>query len=379
MPGRGATAGVVLLSVATLACGKNPTGAEARATAATTQGSLALSDTAPSGTPTGLRVVDFHAHFDPRWPELILQRLDQAGISTSVNFSGGSPRLVDASVRAQEQSQGRLRFFCVIPWGGSDRIPDFVGEVVRFLRECKAAGGLGVKISKGLGLAALDPWTGGLLRVDDPWLDPIFEEAGRLGLPVAMHTGDPQAFFRSCGPENERYEELTLAPEWCFADRTIYPSWEDLFGAFVSRVARHPGTTFVGAHFGNAPEEPLRVARTMREHSNLWIDTAARVPEIGRRPDETRAVFSEFPERILFGTDIQIGPEMTVLGAGPPDTTPADFERFFRSTWRFFETADEGIESPTPIQGRWTIHGIALGRDALEKFYHANAERLLGL
>ena len=117
----------------------------------------------------------------------------------------------------------------------------------------------------------------------------------------------------------------------------------------------------------------------MREHPNLWVDTAARVPEIGRRPRDTRAVFDEFPERIVFGTDIQIGPEGVVLGAGPQDTTPADFDLFWRSTWRFFETTDAGIESPTPIQGRWTVEGIGLSRDVLEKFYHGNAERLLGL
>jgi predicted TIM-barrel fold metal-dependent hydrolase len=333
----------------------------------------------PLASPTGIRVVDFHTHFDPRSPELMLAKMDEAGVAMAMNFSGGSPRAVPFSVEAQKQSKGRLRFFCVIPWGAAD-VPDFVGQVVMFLRECKEAGGLGVKISKALGLGALDPATGGLIAVDDPWLDPIFEEAARLGLPIAMHTGDPKAFFEPCGAGNERLEELTLAPEWCFADRSQFPAWEDLFGAFVRRVARHPQTTIVGAHFGNDPEEPLRVGRLMREHPNLWIDTAARLPEIGRRPpEEVRSVFAEFPDRIVFGTDLQVAPEGIVLGAGPEDTTPADIETFWRSTWRYFETNETGLPSPTPIQGRWTITGIGLSPDVLEKLYHGNAERLLGL
>ena len=45
----------------------------------------------------------------------------------------------------------------------------------------------------------------------------------------------------------------------------------------------------------------------------------------------------------------------------------------------FFETAHRGFAHPTPIQGKWTIDGIDLPADVLEKVYHGNAERLLGL
>jgi predicted TIM-barrel fold metal-dependent hydrolase len=334
----------------------------------------------PLGTPTGIKVVDFHAHFDPRYPEAALRRMDEAGISVAMNFSGGSPRAVPYSIDTEKSSKGRLRFFCTIPWTHMEYSSDFVGDVVGYLGQCKSAGALGLKIPKVLGLGVPDPATGGLLAVDDPWLDPIFEEAARLDMPVAMHIGDPKAFFEPCTPDNERFEELSMGPEWCFADRTVFPAWEDLFAAFIRRVARHPRTTIVGVHFGNDPEEPLRVGRMMREHPNLWIDTASRIPEIGRRPpDEVRSVILEFPERVVFGSDLQIGPDMVVLGAGPPDVTQADVERFWRSTWRYFETSDGDIPSPTPIQGRWNVKGIELPRENLERLYHGNAERLLHL
>ena len=64
-------------------------------------------------------------------------------------------------------------------------------------------------------------------------------------------------------------------------------------------------------------------------------------------------------------------------GATPPG--PADVARFFTSTWRFFETRDRGIPTPTPIQGRWNIDGLGLPADVLAKVYGGNAERLLGL
>jgi hypothetical protein len=62
-------------------------------------------------------------------------------------------------------------------------------------------------------------------------------------------------------------------------------------------------------------------------------------------------------------------------GATPPG--PDDVERFFGSTWRFFETRDTAIPTPTPIQGRWNIDGLGLPPDVLEKLYAKNAERLL--
>ena len=64
-------------------------------------------------------------------------------------------------------------------------------------------------------------------------------------------------------------------------------------------------------------------------------------------------------------------------GATPPG--PAEVERFFSSTWRWFETTDKQIPSPTPIQGRWNIDGVGLPREILELVYHANAEKLLGV
>jgi hypothetical protein len=62
-------------------------------------------------------------------------------------------------------------------------------------------------------------------------------------------------------------------------------------------------------------------------------------------------------------------------GAEPP--TMADAIRFFDSTWRWFETDEKNIPTPTPIQGRWNVDGIALPRPILEKVYRKNAERVL--
>jgi hypothetical protein len=62
-------------------------------------------------------------------------------------------------------------------------------------------------------------------------------------------------------------------------------------------------------------------------------------------------------------------------GTRPP--TQAEIDQFFAATWRYFETADEEFEHPTPIQGNWKISGLDLSSRLLRKIYANNLERLL--
>jgi predicted TIM-barrel fold metal-dependent hydrolase len=262
--------------------------------------------------------------------------------------------------------------------------PGYGARIAAKLKAAKLLGARGVKISKGLGLGYTNA-RGELVPVDDKGLDPLFEAAGKLGLPIAIHTGDPKAFWQPPGPANERWDELRVHPSWSFFRAPV--SWEDLYAQFERRVARHPKTTFIGVHFGNNPEDPARVGEMLDKHKNLYVDTAARVPEIGRvdaRHDAAhmRAFFERYQDRILFGTDVGVGVanEDLMLGStGELPPGPADVTRFFDSTWRWFETAERNLPSPTPIQGRWTIDGVALPRPILEKVYAGNARRVLGL
>lgn len=258
--------------------------------------------------------------------------------------------------------------------------PDFAERVRDGLRACRERGGVGLKIFKSLGLGTRLS-DGSLLRVDDPRLDVVFDAAGELELPVLIHTGDPQAFFRPATRDNERYEELSAHPSWSFYG-SEWPSWEEIFAQYEARVARHPDTTFLGAHFGNAPEEPARVAAMLERYPNLYVETGARVPEIGRHdPARMRELFVRWRERILFGTDIQMGRSGSwILGsAGDDPDPPARIPIFYEAHWRYFETSDRRFAHPTPIQGEWTIDGLELPREVLEDLYHRNAERIFGL
>ncbi len=295
----------------------------------------------------------------------------------SAGFEGSG---LEDALAQQRASHGRILPFCTLPWQATS-LPDFVEGSIQILERCRQMGARGLKIPKVLGLVARDV-DGTRLAVDSPRLDPIFEAAGRLGLIVLIHSGDPRAFFEPATPANERWEELQSHPRWSFHGPQ-YPSFDQVLGEFERRVLRHPRTTFIGAHFGNCAEDPARVARLLERAPNYFIDTAARVPEFGRHPAATmRAFFMRWHEHVLFGTDAGLSADPTtwVLGSGGDTlTTPADVDRFFRSTFRYFESNDRRFENPTPIQGRWTIDGVGLPPDVLRRIYGGNAARLFGL
>jgi predicted TIM-barrel fold metal-dependent hydrolase len=371
------------------ACGR--TKAPARADLAEARVEAAAPDLAPvpplqgSFVPSDIPRIDVHTHIEVGALAKAIALLGAHRIVHIVNLSGGSPGGDGLEETLGEAKQvGHTTVFVNPDFREAKKAPGYGARMAAKIKQAHEMGARGVKISKGLGLGFKDA-KGGLLAVDDPGLDPVFEMAGKMGMPIAIHTGDPKAFWKPPTPDNERFDELRVHPGWSFFGAPV--TWEALYAQFERRVARHPRTTFIGVHFGNDPEDPAHVAKMLERHKNLVIDTAARVPEIGRvdanhDPGRMRAFFEKYKTRILFGTDTGVGnaDEDLMLGStGATPPGPADVERFFTSTWRWFETNDKQIPSPTPIQGRWAIDGVGLPRDVLEAVYHGNAEKLLGV
>jgi len=306
--------------------------------------------------------------------------MDENDIEMMVNLSGGNQSEQDFgySLKMAEMMQGRV-INCYTPdWYRIDE-PDFgLVEALR-LKNAVQRGFKCLKIAKILGLY-LRYDSKLLVSVDDPVLDPLWESAGELDIPVYMHIGDPRAFFEPPTPENERYAELGVHPAWSFFGQD-FPSFHALLDAFERVVASHPETTFIGVHFGNDAEEPEFVAEMLDRYPNYYIDIAARVPEFGRHPaKQMHDFFVKYQDRILFGTDTGISPRHIMLGStGRDEPTTEDAKRFFAAHFRYFESNDVGIDHPTPIQGDWKVDAIGLPAKVLDKLYRENAIRLLKL
>jgi predicted TIM-barrel fold metal-dependent hydrolase len=145
----------------------------------------------PTRTAVQQRKIDVHVHVGPSAVPRLVSLMDERDIEVSVNLSGGWPgEGLEQSMAAARRVPGRIVVFANPPlWRLRTGDVDFEAGLV----EAKRLGARGVKIYKALGLGYRGP-DGSLVAVDDARLDGLFEKAGELGLPVAIHTGDPLAF-----------------------------------------------------------------------------------------------------------------------------------------------------------------------------------------
>ena len=317
-------------------------------------------------------------HISPSESARALALFDAVGIDWALNLSGGWPGGRMEAQLEVARATGRWVLAANLPWRYAPH-PKFVPIAVSILEEAAALGARALKVEKALGLSAQDEG-GGRLAVDSPRLDPIWAAAGRLGLPVVIHTGDPKAFWEPVTEDNERYAELSVHPGWSNYGIPGLPSFEALLAELEHVVARHPETTFVSVHFGNHAEDPWAVERQLARYPNLYVDLAARIVELGRHdPKRLRGLLERYSSRVLFGTDLGLWPRGGIMlgSTGEEPDTDADGPPYYAAHWRWLETEDT-LPSPVPIQGAWSIRGVHLSADALERIYRENAERLFG-
>jgi predicted TIM-barrel fold metal-dependent hydrolase len=319
-------------------------------------------------------VIDVHFHLDSLPPTIAAQRLveamDATGFSQVANLDGLPGRFEYLGGEFAARYPDRFVQFVRPDFSAAFRSDDGIQRQVEWLDAAARSGARGLKVQKSLGMSVKDA-SGRLVAIDDPRLDPIWRKAGELGMPVLMHTSDPDAFFHEPDARNERYEEMLEHPDWVRFGKDV-PSKPDLLAQRDRVIARHPGIAFIGAHFGSQEDDLAGLAERLERYPNFFVDTASVVHALGRQPYTARDFFIRYQDRIVFGSDGGYALESEGSGWTP--------ERFFRSYIEFLETRNEYIEYPLTgpnKQGRWRVYGIDLPDDVLEKVYRLNAERLL--
>lgn len=315
-------------------------------------------------------VIDAHNHlelFGEGWENRpvadALEAMDRVGVTTLIDLDGGwGEAVLDRHLdHFKAAAPERFVVFGGVDWAAWPQHGDDFGHyAAERLKAQVARGAQGLKIWKPFGLHVRDQH-GALVAVDDPRLEPLWQTAGELNIPVLVHVADPVAFFEPLDASNERLEELQAHPDWHFPSPP-FPSFLSILEAFARLVERHPHTDFIGAHVGCYAENLGWVSNLLRRCPNFYIDFSARIAELGRQPYAARRFFVEFSERILFGLDGGLKPEL------------------YQLYYRFLETEDEYFNYDTsdpPSQGRWRIYGLGLPEEVLRKIYAQNAERII--
>jgi predicted TIM-barrel fold metal-dependent hydrolase len=301
-----------------------------------------------------LPVIDAHSHAYAKTPEAVaawVALMDRVGVETSFILSGATgSELKELSAKYAAAHPGRFVMFAGLDREGVEAA-DYGERLRRRLREDVAGGavGLGELTDKGLGLVR-----NGERRyfIDHPRFDPLWDEAGALGVPVFVHIAEPAAFYE---PPDER-NDLRRSANWSLYGKGT-PGYAEMVAKFERVLARHPRTRFVSVHAFNLANDLGALGRLLDRHPNVDVDFAARMWELARQPFSARRFFSKYADRILFGTDN--GPDAAMYLAHA----------------RQMETRDEWF---WPADAEWWRgYGMDLPEDALKKVYAGNARRLL--
>ena len=304
--------------------------------------------------------IDVHNHQSREMSAAEAQKLvadmDRIGLTVMVNLSGGSG---DAMTQGLANLKGRYpkRFvaFANVDFRKIDE-PNFGRDAARQLEQDVKNGAAGLKIFKNLGMFVVDA-SGKRVHTDDPRLDPIWDKAGELGIPVLIHTGEPVAFWSPVDKYNERWLELVLNPRRARPpDR--YPPFDSLMAEQHRVFRKHAKTTFINAHLGWYGADLGHLGALMDSLPNMMTELGAVIYEIGRQPRAGREFFLKYQDRIMMGKDTYNQQE-------------------YHTYFRIFETADEYFPYYRNYHAFWRMYGMDLPDEVLKKIYYKNAIRVI--
>ncbi|MBN1257031.1 MAG: neutral/alkaline non-lysosomal ceramidase N-terminal domain-containing protein [Planctomycetes bacterium] len=310
--------------------------------------------------------IDFHLHYWlSNWHpvEEAINDMDKANVRICGNMIGD--RFYQAKLEPiLEHFKGyedRFFFYTGVDFGRIDD-PDWPEYVNQKLEHDIALGAKGIKIYKELGLRYIDS-SGNLINADDDRLNPLWEAAARLALPVLYHHADPLPTFMPIDPSNERYDSLKGGNNrWYWGKPGGFPTYEEIMACMYNLAGKNPQTTFIFPHCASMTGDLLRCSALLDKYSNVYVDLSARLDLLGRQPNMARKFITKHSDRILWGTD-QMWP---------------DRYGCYSAWFRFLETEDDYFSynsygRPT----KWRIYGINLPDKVLKKIYSENAVKLL--
>jgi len=303
--------------------------------------------------------VDIHGHqpgqsMSAADVDRLVAEMDDMNMAVMVNLSGGSGDRLIANVRnLKGRAPDRFVIFANISYDGIDD-PDYPNRIADQLEADVRNGAQGLKIFKNHGMRVTDG-SGRRVPTDDPRFDPLWDRAGKLGIPVLIHTGDPRQFWEPHDRFNERWLELVERPR---RKRPPEPTWETIMNEQWNVFRKHPGTMFISAHLSWLGGDLGRLGRLLDELPNMHVGLGAVLAELGRQPRFAHQFLLRYRDRVLMGKDAYQRDEFNVY-------------------FRVLETADEYFDYYRKRHAFWKMYGLDLPDDVLRAIYYGNAARLI--
>ncbi len=303
--------------------------------------------------------IDIHNHqFDMPVKDLsdLVSEMDSLNMAFMVNLSGFRGQYLKMCLdNIKKNAPERLGVFVNLNWENIDS-DTFLENNIKILRDAKKDGAIGLKVYKSLGLTDKDS-SGNRIAINDPRIDPIWEECGKLGFPVLIHSADPALFWKPKDKNNERWLELKQKPNR-YRNPDLFPSFESIIAEQHNVFEKHPKTTFINAHLGWMGNDLDRLSSHLDKYPNVVTEIGAVLAELGRQPKRARKFFIDHQDKILFGKD-------------------AYNQQEYYTYFRVLETEDEYFDYYRKRHAFWKMYGLGLPDSILKKVYYKNALRIL--
>ena len=127
--------------------------------------------------------------------------------------------------------------------------------------------------------------------VNDVKYDKMLSLLEKKGIPVLLHSADPETFWDK--------------PDGAYCDGTFL-SKQELYDETFEMLEKHPDLKIVLAHFFFLSDFPEEAAKVLDKYSNVCFDLTPgceMYPNFSKRRDVWREFFIKYSDRILFGTD----------------------------------------------------------------------------
>ena len=208
-------------------------------------------------------------------------------------------------------------------------------------------------------------------RMDIPVTDSYFADywarVEELETPIVWHVNDPEEFW-----DPARIPGWAKERNWGYGPDDVRK--EQLYTEVDEVLARHPGLRIILAHFYFLSADLARAKRFLDEHPTVSFDLAPGIEmlyNLSHNPDASREFFTDYADRIVFGTDLSSGQtvEQGRIRAGI-------VFRWLESedSFRLPEAADFVLGPPED----GLIKGMSLPTDVLIRIYRDNFTRLVG-
>jgi predicted TIM-barrel fold metal-dependent hydrolase len=322
------------------------------------------------------RAVDVHSHAyteSKREVDRVVESMDSVGVQKRIVLTGATGDKFKALKERYSEYPDRFDLWCGINYSGymEEGWPE---KAAAALERCAEMGGVGIgeMSDKGKGLVP-SPDPDSQMHPNDPRMDPVFEKAAELGLPVNIHIAEPIWMYQSMDSTNDG---LLRAHTWSVEHQDVTVSHSGMIDIMEETLQRHPGTTFIACHLMNLNNNLARLGDLLDRHSNLYIDIGARYAEFGTIPRYAARFFEKYQDRILYGTDYGFEVFGHVEDVNGDRTSLAEM---YRLTFRVLETTDDHFYRTDLLGYRWPLYGLGLSDPVLRKIYQDNAQRILDL